>query len=188
MPRTTQSTPTKERVLDAAENLVLDHGATALTLERAATEAGLSKGGILYHFPSRNALISAMVQRLADQLDADLERRVTGTGPGALTRAYIAECFDPDPDDSRRRADRLGAALLATTSNQDDLLAPLRDQISAWQRALADDGLDPVLAVVIRLASDGLWLSEIFGLLDLDPGLRERVRATLERFTETANP
>ncbi len=40
-------------ILDAASRVVLDKGASALTLESVAEQAGISKGGLLYHFPTK---------------------------------------------------------------------------------------------------------------------------------------
>ena len=82
-----------ERLLDAAERLVSEVGAGHLTLEAVARAAGVSKGGLLYHFPSKEALLQAMIDRhLRDigariaGLEADgrscdgLESEVRGTG------------------------------------------------------------------------------------------------------------
>jgi AcrR family transcriptional regulator len=53
----TRAPTTKERIVSAAEEVVLRHGVSRLTLEAAALEAGLSKGGVLSHFPTRDALV-----------------------------------------------------------------------------------------------------------------------------------
>jgi hypothetical protein len=45
----TRGADTKRRIVDAAEEVVLRDGVARLTLDAAAAEAGLSKGGILYH-------------------------------------------------------------------------------------------------------------------------------------------
>ena len=55
--------PPRRRILDAAEQVVLRDGVGHLTLEAAAAEAGLSKGGVLYHFPTRDALVAGMVDQ-----------------------------------------------------------------------------------------------------------------------------
>ena len=47
------STATRDTILSAAANLVLRKGASRMTLEAVAREAGVSKGGLLYHFPSK---------------------------------------------------------------------------------------------------------------------------------------
>ena len=175
--------PTRERVLDAAEDVVLTDGVASLTLERTAARAGLSKGGVLYHFPSRAALVAAMVERLSAQFDDGIRAHYTDTGPGSLVRAYIAECFEPPQGEQERHSERLGAALGAAMASEPHLLEPLQDAFAGWQRQIADDGIDPVRATVARLAADGLWLCELFGLAGLTPQLRDQVRAELERLS-----
>ncbi|MEJ2578519.1 MAG: TetR/AcrR family transcriptional regulator [Kineosporiaceae bacterium] len=172
---------TRARILDAAEDVVLTDGVANLTLEKTADRAGLSKGGVLYHFPSRSALIAAMVERLAGQFDEGLRAQHTGSGPGALVRAYIAECFAPPQGEREQRGEQLGAALIAAVASEPQLLAPLQGAFAGWQQQIADDGIDPARATVARLAADGLWLCELFGLDGLTPQLREQVRLELDR-------
>ncbi|MDQ0063824.1 AcrR family transcriptional regulator [Paenibacillus harenae] len=49
-------------ILFAASTIVKTLGAEKLTLEAVAKEAGISKGGLLHHFPNKQALINAMVE------------------------------------------------------------------------------------------------------------------------------
>ena len=59
----------RERILDAASQLVCEIGAGRLTLDAVADRAGLSKGGLLYSFPSKDDLLRGMVERMvADAL------------------------------------------------------------------------------------------------------------------------
>ena len=51
----------RTRVLDAAEAIVRTRGVHSLTLEGAAREAGISKGGLLYHFASKEEIVEAVV-------------------------------------------------------------------------------------------------------------------------------
>jgi AcrR family transcriptional regulator len=176
-------TSTRERILDAAEDVVLSDGVGALTLDKAAARAGMSKGGVLYHFPSRTALVSAMVRRLADRFDAGLVAHRVDDGPGSLARAYVRECFAAPQGEDEERTEQLGAAALAAMACEPDLLQPLRDAFAGWQRDLEADAVDPVRATIARLAADGLWLCELFGLADLTPQLRDQVRVELERMT-----
>src|SRR5580704_395934 len=74
---------TKGRIVDAAEEVVLRDGVARLTLEAAAAEAGLSKGGVLYHFPTRDALVAGMVGKIIEEFDRDIEANMEGgDGPG----------------------------------------------------------------------------------------------------------
>ncbi len=69
---------------------MLRDGVAHLTLDAAAAEAGLSKGGVLYHFPSRDSLVAGMVDKIIDEFDRDIESRLDPSGrPGSFTRAYI---------------------------------------------------------------------------------------------------
>lgn len=91
---TRDSAATKRRILDAAEQVVLRDGVGHLTLEAAASEAGLSKGGVLYHFPTRDALVAAMVARIIEQFDDDIASYlpVPGTPDGARPGASAPTC------------------------------------------------------------------------------------------------
>jgi AcrR family transcriptional regulator len=171
---------TRDRILFGAEEVVLRDGVAHLTLEAAANEAGVSKGGILYHFPTRAALVAAMVERLSSQFTEDLERHGAGSGlPGAFTRAYLEATFGPSGDAVASRERRLGAAVIAGVAADTELLEPLREQFATWQHALVTDGLPPAGASLVRLAADGLWFTELLGLAPLDEDLRSSVREEL---------
>ncbi|MFC7648177.1 TetR/AcrR family transcriptional regulator [Streptosporangium lutulentum] len=55
--------------MDAAEDLLCDQGSQSLTLAAVAERAGCSKGGLLYHFSTKEALIKGMVERLIEEFD-----------------------------------------------------------------------------------------------------------------------
>jgi AcrR family transcriptional regulator len=172
---------TKGRIVDAAEEVVLRDGVARLTLEAAAAEAGLSKGGVLYHFPTRDALVAGMVDKIIEEFDEDIEHFLESDGgPGAFTRSYIKATMAPSsprPD----REDRLGAALIAAAAAEPALLVPLQLAADRWQQRLEDDGLDPTLATVLRLACDGLWMCDLFGLAPPSATQRGQVAVELER-------
>ncbi|MGO8872274.1 MAG: TetR family transcriptional regulator [Acidimicrobiales bacterium] len=178
---------TKRRILAAAEEVVLRDGVARLTLEAAATEAGLSKGGVLYHFPTRDALVAGMVDKIIEELDEDIDHRLADdAGPGAFTRAYLRSTMAPSlprPD----REDRLGAALIAAAAAEPALLVPLQRAAGRWQARIEDDGLDPTLATVVRLACDGMWLCDLFGLAPPSPARRKALGRALERLAEEAS-
>jgi AcrR family transcriptional regulator len=175
---------TRARILCAAEDLVIRDGVSKLTLDAAAQEAGVSKGGILYHFPSRAALVTAMVERFATSFDADLAMYGALEGkPGDFTRAYLRATLEPteDPDRERhyvaeeQRERHLGGALLAGVASDPELLAPLRDRFAAWQEAVEHDGLPAETATIVRLAADGLWLGDLLELAPVRGALRREV-------------
>ena len=53
-------------LLDAAEAVVARQGVANLTFDAVAAEAGMSKGGLLHHFRSKDRLVEALVARAAE--------------------------------------------------------------------------------------------------------------------------
>ena len=58
-------TETRERILDAAESLVLDKGLAATSIDEILSESSTSKGSFFHHFPSKNHLARALLERYA---------------------------------------------------------------------------------------------------------------------------
>jgi AcrR family transcriptional regulator len=164
-----------DSLLQAANRVVLTQGTAHLTLDAVAHEAGVSKGGLLYHFPNKDALVAAMIETLIEHFNADVARVLADdTAPGAWLRAYTRVSFHSDPND-----EQVGAALLAAVGTNPDLIEPLRTNTVEWQRQAEQSGVEPVLGTVIRLAVDGLYMNELLGLSRLDPAFREQVMARL---------
>lgn len=65
------SRDTRDRILDALRSLLARGGAAEATLENVAAEAGVSKGGLLYHFPSKDALFHGLVERTRDSVASE---------------------------------------------------------------------------------------------------------------------
>lgn len=168
---------TRGEILQAAGRVVLSQGVGALTLEAVAAAAGISKGGLLYHFATKEDLLSGMVDRLIEMTEERIKRAMArDAGPGRWTRAYLAACaVDPSGQDP---LDRLATALLAAGATDPGLLDRLRRHEAAWNELSRADGLDPTTASIVRLAADGLWMNDLFGIEVLSA--KER-RAVLKR-------
>jgi TetR/AcrR family transcriptional repressor of nem operon len=63
MPR--DGTATRERILDAAQRLVIDRGFAATSIDAVLEAAATSKGAFFNHFPSKDSLAVALVERYA---------------------------------------------------------------------------------------------------------------------------
>ena len=165
--------PTRRRLLDAAAAVVRRDGPRGLTLDAVAVQAGLSKGGLLYHFATKDALVEALVQDWLDRFEAEV---VEGTADGNWARAYARACALP-----RSAAERAtDVALLVAVAGQPRGLEAVRRRYAAWQDRLVADARDPVDATVVRLAADGLWFADLLGLAPPTGHLRRAVSARLE--------
>jgi AcrR family transcriptional regulator len=172
----------RERILDAAQARLLKHGPRGLVLDAVAEEAGVSKGGLLYHFASKDALVGGLTERMLDGFERVQQALVEGDaqGAGRWTRAYLG-CTVDEAGEPADTSARLLAGILAAIGGDPARLASLRESFARWQERLERDGLDPALATVVRLAADGLWLSQLLGLAPLRPDLARGVLAALRR-------
>lgn len=63
----------RERVLDAFEEIILNDGERTATLDATAQAAGVSKGGLLYHFGTKDDLVAGLIDRMNALVDADID-------------------------------------------------------------------------------------------------------------------
>lgn len=183
-PQQARAAKTRARLLDAAAVVVRRDGIQAMTLARVAEEAGVSKGGLLHHFGSKEELVSGLLeQTLADASD-HLDELTAGDEPGAFARAYLEFVRRPD----EHQADS-ATAIFAAAAAGDGELGPAADVFAAWQRRLMhDDGLDPALGLLARIVGDGLWLIDLFGLARPSEAERAAVLDLFSRLIDDPDP
>lgn len=177
------TTDARTRILDAAERIVLRRGVGGLTLEAAAREAGVSKGGLLYHFASKEALLSGMLERLAAFMAAEFEAAVARQpeGPGRVARAFIAWGFgEGECSPGQEPHDRAAAVFLAAFHHDPALLDPMRAAVAQMKAALLADGLPHGHAMAILTSMDGLFMAHLFGLYRPTPEDLAALRAHLD--------
>ncbi|MEU3657953.1 TetR/AcrR family transcriptional regulator [Streptomyces sp. NPDC032161] len=173
------------KVLDAAEAVLRDRSAAAFTLDAVAAQAQVSKGGLMYHFPSKEKLLTALVARAVAAVDDALADAAASTEPGAFTRAYLDITIPVTPDDNAPNDHQAPVAALAAAVSLDPrLLTPLREAYSRWQYRLESDGLDPAAATAVRLAVDGWWLAALLDLPPLSADVHHRTRAILANLAQ----
>ncbi|MBW8484483.1 TetR/AcrR family transcriptional regulator [Actinomadura parmotrematis] len=160
---------TKDALLDAAESVLFEHGTQALTLAAVADRAGVSKGGLLYHFPTKEALVTAMVARVIAEFDELIDSFDDGA-PGGRDRAYVLATFEILTGEAR--AHRRWSAITAAAADP-ELAAPLNEAMARWHgrpngHEPCGEDPDPVGSMVVRLAAEGLWevVSHAPGLYD----------------------
>lgn len=151
------SSATRDRILDALQELLIDSGERGATLEAVAARARVSKGGLLYHFGSKDALVHGLIERLGALVEADVvEMRSAPSGPvehfirnsakigGELDRSFIA-------------LTRLAQGAQTHAANA------LRDAQAAWLAVITEVATDPAAARAIVLLGDGIYYSASMG-------------------------
>ncbi|MBB5791397.1 TetR family transcriptional regulator [Jiangella mangrovi] len=167
----------RDRILDALQRILVDTGLHAVTLEAVADEAGVSKGGLLYHFPSKEALITGLARRLADNVEADFDKTETMT-PDDVVDYYLRSSVASSDD-------AVYWPLLAALRTNDIASDEARELVIycfvRWAEIIRRNVQDPVTAEILRLVGDGLYLSALAGLPMPDPALLDEVRLRLRR-------
>lgn len=136
----------------------MEKGAEAFTLELVALEAAVSKGGLLYHYPSKKQLIQGMIEQSIAKVDAALEEELIKS-KGDYMSAYIHASFRTTIE-----PEKLSYALFAAIANDPELIEPLRSRFYKIQDTISTiPNLSPEIATLIRLSLDGLWLSDLHG-------------------------
>lgn len=148
-------------MLDAAAQVIAEQGVANLTLERVAAQANVSKGGLLYHYGTKQELVVALLDDTLGSADRRLEELAADNehDKGAFATAYLDFVREHSHDDGA------ASGVFAAAALDEGDLSPAREQFAVWQqRLIDDDGLDETAALLARVVGDGLWLIDLFGL------------------------
>lgn len=159
-------------ILTAAATVIRELGADKLTIDAVAKEAGVSKGGVLHHFPNKQSLIDTLFDESMMGFLADLRQKASDDieDAGKWSRAYISTTVHYN-----RNNRSIDEAIIASLSLNPELLTKYQEEFAILQAYLENDGIDPVKSTIIRLAMDGLWFSEILRIGNMDDSLRSQV-------------
>jgi TetR/AcrR family transcriptional repressor of bet genes len=81
-----------DRLLNCVLDLLVANGYEGISIRRVATAAGVSIGAVQHHFPTKDALLAAAMDRVSRQFQERLERRLApGAGPAEVLRAVAGE-------------------------------------------------------------------------------------------------
>lgn len=160
----------RELILNTVSKLIREEGMEKLTLEAVATKAGISKGGLLYHFPSKDALILGMIEQLSDRFITDFRSRAEADteSKGKWTRSYVDTSVQEELCD-------LYVGISAAHFTNPDMLRQLQETYVEIQEKMEHDEVDPVRSTIARLAIDGLWLADMFGLASPQGAFRQQI-------------
>jgi AcrR family transcriptional regulator len=169
----------RERILDAAAELVSEIGSGRLTLDAVAERAGLSKGGLLYNFPTKDALLQGMVQRLVDEVSGEREALRAQAEPGRNPEARL--CTAALLKLRQGRTKEVANGLLAASAENPRLLDPVREVIKATVENLKATSDDLDAALLGWLAIEGLNSLEMHDLSPFSEEEHERVVQAVNR-------
>jgi AcrR family transcriptional regulator len=168
--------PTRDRILAAARQIVEREGAGALTYEGLVQESGLTRGGITYHFPTKEALLRGLLDDDFRQWD-DAEAALTPTDCDPETAkllGFIRTLTAQDESHRRFLCGMLSAATL-DPSLMDPCRQELRDRLGRKHWSDRDLRLH-----LVHLAAEGLMWQELFQMYSMPGPARARLVALME--------
>ncbi len=166
------ATDTRQRILRALRGMLARSGNASVTLEAVAAEAGVSKGGLLYHFPSKSEMYLGLLADVRDSVTSEMDDAVRRSG---AARGFL-EYSEPTEDDEAGFFTSLIAAVRTgqeSDSQENDARAAalLADIFRAWEEPMRAAVDDPVQAENIRLVGFGLYFAALTGLPPVDPAV-----------------
>lgn len=148
----------RRALLDAAAQMACRQGLAAITVQGVADAAGVTKGGLLHHFPSKRALVEAVYQDLRDQFDRRIDACMAGDPEpyGRFTRAYVNTTFAELASADSCALGPASASLLLDPGMRRWWVAWLEQRLAQHQDTDAGEMLE-----IVRSAADGIWFSHM---------------------------
>lgn len=159
--RSGTNSPRREQLLNAAARLILEKGAGHLTLDAVCDAAHVSKGGLLYHFDSKTALLEALVDDLTAQLEKEVDEQLCSDARAGIAgaRAYLRAIARMG---ELPRAQQLCKALTFICAAHPEYVDRIRGRVGERSRLCWTQQM-PLDELHLRLLADGLWLADIYG-------------------------
>ncbi|WP_018134608.1 TetR/AcrR family transcriptional regulator [Acaricomes phytoseiuli] len=176
MPRSSS----RDQILDAFVELLIDQGERAATLEAVAGAANVSKGGLLYHFGNKAALTEGLLERLRE-LAAEDRAAMAEASDGSI--GYYLRTSAASGSD----LERVMLAAMKLSDAAEQATQTLSQVQQGWFDLIFAEVGDPTVAQVIMLVGDGMYYNTSLHGSGIDlPAARhgvdaEDIRAALER-------
>ncbi|KOS68748.1 hypothetical protein AEA09_09495 [Lysinibacillus contaminans] len=163
----TKASQKRDLIIQTAIQYIQDNDLNSLTLDGVAGKAGISKGGLLYHFKTKDALQAAIAETIMDEIMQSYEKFAHQEyGAGRLTRGFILV----SQKDLAQGA-RLNIAIQIMQNEHSSIS-------EEYERLLDDlmhDGLEESTVHLIRLTIDGLYYSKLLNIAPVSREVEEKV-------------
>ncbi|MET1033978.1 MAG: TetR/AcrR family transcriptional regulator [Arthrobacter sp.] len=141
----------REKILDAYCDLLRRDGERAATMDSTAALAGVSKGGLLYHFKSKDALAEAVVERLLAAAERD--QAVMATAGEGASRYFVRTSLQSGSD-----LDTTYSAVVRLAAGAYEPAVRALDTVHrGWLELIQREVGDPHAAGAIMLMGEGLY-------------------------------
>ncbi|MDF0479225.1 TetR/AcrR family transcriptional regulator [Vagococcus sp. PNs007] len=152
----------KQRIFDATESLINERGGD-FSLEMVAKKAEVSKGGLLYYFPTKESLLAALALAIHEEFTAGLiDKAEQSEEAGRWTRALVDSLIE-----DMNSGMKLNVAVRANMMIDNQLIEKVQSDYEKIQMRVENDGIDPINGTIVRLTMQGLYHAMWFDVAPL---------------------
>jgi AcrR family transcriptional regulator len=146
----------KSQLIEAAIEISSKIGLSNITVQAVADLAGVTKGGLLHHFPSKQVLIEEVFNILMENLDLEINRIMEKDSEpkGSFSRAYVKSSYSGHENNSIKIWPAFSTSLVLDSEMQKIWYEWLKLRLQKHKKT--DSSINCEIA---RLAADGLWFN-----------------------------
>lgn len=150
----------KEELLTNAAKIINEEGLQKLTMQYLAEKSEMTKGGVLYHFESKERLLLKMNEMVIKEYENKMSKYKSNlSGPYQFVRAYALATFDTLDD-----TENILLPAVFISSQEDGKSRELWQEVSnKWVKLLGQDDGDQQKVLELRLICDGILFSIMYG-------------------------
>lgn len=165
MENSVRSQRTRDAAIRAALTIIMRDGPTRLTIDAIARESGISKGGILHQFRTKEAVLKALMEYQIEQGDtffSDYLARIPPSHKEPVLEAQIATLRA-----AATHPKSTTFAIASALAENPELIAAVREDEARRVEVMKKEAGDPRIALIRWSAARGLALAAILGLCPL---------------------
>jgi AcrR family transcriptional regulator len=171
----------RTEIVEAALRVVDAEGDVDITYDSVARETGLSKAGLMYHFPTKEALMVAVMEhvvaRWQDELCTTLGTPLEESTLADRVRAFVRFAGEGGVTQGE-------FVVFAEAVRRPALSAPWLTYLRTWFGFGFGDDTSTLPLLLVWLAANGMWIAEATGILTVTDDQRRELLAMLDRLAE----
>ncbi|MEM5340705.1 TetR/AcrR family transcriptional regulator [Paraburkholderia azotifigens] len=173
MDNQTRSENTRKKAIEAALSILTREGVGGLTFDSLSRESGISKGGLLHQFRTKDGVLKALLDHQRQQFEQ-------------IAHAYIAKAGATKTEpclssqiaiyrESARQPHSVARAVLAALVENPELLADFKATDVERMKKMREESSDLELSLLRYFAASGLAFNSLLGLSPLPESMLNRL-------------
>ncbi|CAD6536796.1 TetR/AcrR family transcriptional regulator [Paraburkholderia sabiae] len=173
MDNQTRSENTRKKAIEAALTILTREGVGGLTFDSLSRESGISKGGLLHQFRTKDGVLKALLDHQRQQFEAIAHAHMakggaTKTEPCLSSQIAIYR-------ESVKQPHSVARAVLAALAENPELLADFKATDVERMKKLREESSDIELSLLRYFAASGLAFNSLLGLSPLPDSMMNRL-------------